>query len=523
VDRRRSVLIAGALALVALAAGVPAAPSQAAIVNGPIRRIDEGSSRYQVAVSSNGRFVVTSSIGGVPYRLVDRTLNTTRPLDGLQPAVRVVSDDGGSIWFASEHVLPDLDPDGGEADVYRFDVASSVVTLLTGGLDNNWAYDVTDVSTDGTILALDGLSNWLTEQGVFRFDTVSGELTRFGRTLPGAPTVNNTAISSSISGDGRFVAYFAYPAWAGPGCPHVYVWDHVTSTNQLVDVTESGAPSPECSVYDAEIADGGRHVVYGENPFWVESAKVRVRALESNETWIVGEGGWDLSISADGQRTAFLTGGMNMAQLWVHDHAQPPGAPLEDVTQVVSGPHSEQTGGVWTGQITGDGASVIFSSSAPNLDGPSTQDLRVYERDLSAPPPPGSGPPAGYVPLSPVRLMDTREGASTVDGLFAGIGRRGGGETLRLGVVGRAGVPAGVGAVVLNVTVTGPVGSGFVTLWPCDGGVPPTASNLNFVAGSTVPNLVVVPVSASGEVCVFTAESATHLIADLNGWFPASG
>ena len=62
--------------------------------------------------------------------------------------------------------------------------------------------------------------------------------------------------------------------------------------------------------------------------------------------------------------------------------------------------------------------------------------------------------------------------------------------------------------------------SGFVTLWSCDGVGPPTASNVNFVAGLTVPNLVVVPVSASGEVCVLTAESATHLIADLNGWFP---
>jgi hypothetical protein len=254
--------------------------------------------------------------------------------------------------------------------------------------------------------------------------------------------------------------------------------------------------------------------VYGEDPFHTQSAQVRVRLLESNETWIVGEAGYDLSISADGQRTAFLTGDMHVAQLWVHDHAQPPGAPLEDVTQVVSGPPTGGTSGVTTGQITGDGASVVFSSSAPNLDGPSVQELGVYEREFVA--------PAGYVAVSPVRLMDTRAGGLTVDGLFAGTGRVGGGETLRLGVVGRAGVPAGVGAVVLNVTVTGPVGSGFVTLWPCDGSGPPTASNVNFVAGLTVPNLVVVPVSASGEVCVFVAESATHLIADLNGWFPAS-
>ena len=40
----------------------------------------------------------------------------------------------------------------------------------------------------------------------------------------------------------------------------------------------------------------------------------------------------------------------------------------------------------------------------------------------------------------------------------------------------------GAAAVVLNVTVTGAQGSGFVTVFPC-GEALPTASNLNFVAG----------------------------------------
>ena len=74
-------------------------------------------------------------------------------------------------------------------------------------------------------------------------------------------------------------------------------------------------------------------------------------------------------------------------------------------------------------------------------------------------------------------------------------------------------------AVVLNVTVTAPEGSGFITVYPC--GEPlPTASNLNFVAGDTVPNAVVVKLGAGGKVCLFAAESATHLIADTNGYFP---
>ena len=65
-----------------------------------------------MAVSSNGRFVVTSQIGGAPFRLIDRTLNTSRPLDALpgttfnyEEAARVVSNDGASIWFSTETAL----------------------------------------------------------------------------------------------------------------------------------------------------------------------------------------------------------------------------------------------------------------------------------------------------------------------------------------------------------------------------------------------------------------------------------
>ena len=90
---------------------------------------------------------------------------------------------------------------------------------------------------------------------------------------------------------------------------------------------------------------------------------------------------------------------------------------------------------------------------------------------------------------------------------------------LRVKVTGRNGVPlSGVGAVSLNVTVTGPEAGGYVTVFPCGGR--PDASSLNFVAGQTVPNAVIAPVSAQGEVC-FYSNAKTHLIADVNGYFPA--
>ena len=52
--------------------------------------------------------------------------------------------------------------------------------------------------------------------------------------------------------------------------------------------------------------------------------------------------------------------------------------------------------------------------------------------------------------------------------------------TLPLQVTGRGAVPGDATAVVLNVTVTQPLGSGFVTVYPC-GDPRPLASNLNFV------------------------------------------
>ena len=76
----------------------------------------------------------------------------------------------------------------------------------------------------------------------------------------------------------------------------------------------------------------------------------------------------------------------------------------------------------------------------------------------------------------------------------------------------------GVELVSLNVTVTEPVDSGFVTVYPC--GARPLASNLNFVPWQTVPNAVIAPLAADGTVC-FYSNVDTHLVADVNGYFDA--
>jgi hypothetical protein len=100
--------------------------------------------------------------------------------------------------------------------------------------------------------------------------------------------------------------------------------------------------------------------------------------------------------------------------------------------------------------------------------------------------------------------------------------RYGGAEILTVRVGDRArigdvtGVPPIASAVSLNVTATEPLGNGFVTVYPC--GDRPLASNLNFAAGQTVPNAVITPLGPDSILC-FYASAATHLIADVNGYF----
>jgi hypothetical protein len=82
---------------------------------------------------------------------------------------------------------------------------------------------------------------------------------------------------------------------------------------------------------------------------------------------------------------------------------------------------------------------------------------------------------------------------------------------------GSGGLPgSGVSAVVLNVTAIGH-GQGFLTVYP-QGLAVPTASNLNFSSGQVVPNRVIVPVSATGQVSI-TTNTSVDVVVDVNGSF----
>ncbi|MGH7639773.1 MAG: hypothetical protein ACREOL_02515 [Candidatus Dormibacteria bacterium] len=123
--------------------------------------------------------------------------------------------------------------------------------------------------------------------------------------------------------------------------------------------------------------------------------------------------------------------------------------------------------------------------------------------------------PAGdaYSALPPTRLLDTRLGANPSP--------LGTGTSLSLQVVGSFGavsVPADAAAVALNVTTTDTTQGSYLTVYPT-GGQPPTASSLNWEAGVTVSNLVIVEVGQGGEVSFYNQLGQTDLVVDLEGYF----
>lgn len=133
----------------------------------------------------------------------------------------------------------------------------------------------------------------------------------------------------------------------------------------------------------------------------------------------------------------------------------------------------------------------------------------------------GYSSPSGarLVNLTPARIKDTRSG-------LGGTGIAGSDTTQRLQVTGAGGVPAGATGVILNVTAVDPTDDAFVTVWPADQ-PRPTVSNINTVAGRTVPNLVVVRLptsgSATGAINLYNNTGNTHLLVDVLGYFTPAG
>ena len=115
-----------------------------------------------------------------------------------------------------------------------------------------------------------------------------------------------------------------------------------------------------------------------------------------------------------------------------------------------------------------------------------------------------------YQQVTPSRILDTRHGIGAAKGLV------GAGKEVTVQVTGRAGIPAGVTAAVVNLTSVDPSATTYLTAY-ASGSARPSTSSLNATARATRANLVTVPVGADGRIKIYNNAGTTHILADVLG------
>ena len=151
-------------------------------------------------------------------------------------------------------------------------------------------------------------------------------------------------------------------------------------------------------------------------------------------------------------------------------------------------------------------------------------DVAGYYTDSSTPAQTGSL----FNPLTPARLADTRCAASPQPSFCSGEHLPAANSGLRtlapngteaVTTLGVGGVPAaGVSGVDLNVTITDPTTSSYLTIWP-DGAPRPVVSDLNWAAGGLRANAAVEPVPGTGKLDLYNDVGSVDVVIDADGWF----
>ncbi len=161
----------------------------------------------------------------------------------------------------------------------------------------------------------------------------------------------------------------------------------------------------------------------------------------------------------------------------------------------------------------GGGATTILNGAYQNLGLFNAGPGQGAPKDVpNLPIPVQASASTEYVPLSPHRLVDTRDGTGGRTGAMEP------GEVHSFEVAGLNGVPTDSVAVVLNVTATEATGPTFFTVWATDT-TRPITSNLNPVPDMAVPNMVVSRTGTGGFVSIYNLKNTVHAVVDLVGYF----
>lgn len=370
--------------------------------------------------------------------------------------------------------------------VWLVDRTSNTTYHLTTGMDFNPA-----ISADGKTVVY---VRYGTNRSVWAIDVTNPA-------TPGAPDLASRATDGqsgnglsdfpTVSATGRFVAFQSTASNLAPQTPlpssggpnKVYLRDRQAGTTEMVSVDNSGAAQPG-NALKPSISDDGRYVAFASEADL--SGPIAVLAEEEGTT---------------------------LQQVWVRDRQLAQTEMASVSSDAVAGDAASAL--VYGPTISADGRKVAFESDATNLVAADTNgrtDAFLHDMNSGATTRVSERTPFGQLgafhPMTPVRLLDTRDGGVPV----------GPGQTVEIQVATTNGVPANAAGAALNVTVTEPTGAGFLTVYP-SGEDRPLASTLNFVPGDTRANAATVKLGADGKVVVYNSSGSSHVVVDLAGWY----
>ena len=324
-----------------------------------------------------------------------------------------ISADGRFVAFTS--IASNLVPGdtNNNRDVFVRDLSTNTTTRVSVGSAANQANSLSlfpSISADGRFVAFDSYANNLVpgdtnaKSDIFVRDLSTNTTTRVSVGSAGNQA-NEDSSSSSISADGRFVAFWSNASNLVPGDTNdssdIFVRDLSTNTTTRVSVDSAGNQGTGGSS-DASISADGRFVAFSSNASNLvpgdtnASGDIFVRDLLTNTTTRVsvdsaGNQGNDASsggsISADGRFVAFSSLASNLVpgdtnasrDIFVRDLS------TNTTTRVsVSGAGNQGNDYSSDASISADGRFVTFSSEASNLvPGDTNNKEDIFVRDLS--------------------------------------------------------------------------------------------------------------------------------------------
>jgi hypothetical protein len=131
-----------------------------------------------------------------------------------------------------------------------------------------------------------------------------------------------------------------------------------------------------------------------------------------------------------------------------------------------------------------------------------------------APPPPVSAA-TGFTPLTPCRVLDTRNPGGPLGGPAIGAS-----SSRTFTLTGTCSVPSGAVAVSANLATVNVAATGDVLVYPNGIASPPTASTVSVRAGRTRANNAILYLASDGSVIVRNGTAGTlDVVVDVNGYF----